>query len=190
MRRGITMSASLVAVLLVAAPAAADCIVAPGLPGGGLTMSCDGSPPNPLHSILSGSSNDDDIVMDDGFALDTAPGSPSVDLREGDDTVSVGDGVVLAGHLEGGPGVDELIFTQSLAPADCAAAIAAVEAADPAAGSITIEGLVYEWSGFETLTPAFDCLTVTEVPALSWRGLLALGLLLAALGVGVLRARA
>lgn len=191
MRRRIVLAVVLVfPVLLAAAPAAADCIVAPGVPGGGLAMSCDGSPPNPLHAVLSGSSNDDDISMDDGFALDTAPGFPSVDLREGDDAVSVGDGVVLAGHLEGGPGDDELIFTQTLPPADCAAAIAAVEAADPAGGSITIEGLVYEWSGFETLTPAFDCLTVTEVPALSWRGLLALGLLLAALGVGVLRARA
>ncbi|HEX6203513.1 MAG TPA: hypothetical protein VF100_10960 [Thermoanaerobaculia bacterium] len=177
------------AVLLSAAPAAADCLVAPGLPGGGVTMSCDGSPPNPLHAILSGSPNDDEIGMDDGFALDTAPGFPSVDVGEGDDLVSVGEGVVLAGPIEGGPGDDELSFTQTLAPADCAAAIAAVEAADPAAGSITIEGLVYEWSGFETLTPAFDCLPITDVPALSWRGLLALGLLLAALGVGVLRAR-
>jgi hypothetical protein len=178
-----------VAVLLSPPPAAADCLVAPGVPGGGVTMSCDGSPPNPLHAILSGSSNDDDIGMDDGFALDTAPGFPSVDVGDGDDVVAVGDGVILAGHIEGGPGVDELIFGQTLAPAACAAAIAELEAADPAAGSITIEGLVYAWSGFETLTPAFECLPITDVPALSWRGLLALGLLLAVLGIGVLRAR-
>jgi hypothetical protein len=189
MRRGIVISAALVPVLLLALPAAADCLVAPGLPGGGLTMQCDGSPPNPQHAILSGSEHDDSIGMHDGFALDTPPGFPSVDVGEGNDAVAVGDGVVLSGHIEGGAGVDELIFTQTLAAADCVAAIEELVTADPAAGSITIAGLVYAWSGFETLTPAFDCLPLTEVPALSPPGLLALGLLLAALGVGVLRAR-
>ena len=189
MRRRIVLSLLFaVAAALPAVPAAAACIAAPGLPGGGVAISCDGSPPNPVPAI-SGTDAGDSVSLDDGAAIDASPGFPSVDLGDGDDAIGIGDGVVLAGPVDGGPGDDELVFFATLGPAECSAAIAAIEAADPAAGSITIEGLVYEWSGFETLTPAFECLPITDVPALSWRGLLALGLLLAVLGIGVLRAR-
>ena len=188
MRRPIVRLACLVP-LLAALPAAADCIVAPGLPGGGLTMSCDGSPPNPSPGPLDGTGQDDDFSFVDGFLLDTPPGFPAVDLEAGDDEIFLGDGADLGGVLDGGLGDDELTFGQTLAPAACAAAIAELGASDPAAGSIVIAGILYEWVGFETLTPDFVCLAVTEVPALSWPGLLALALLLAGLGAGVLRTR-
>ena len=189
MRRSIVRLACFVP-LLAAVPAAADCIIAPGLPGFGIAISCDGSPPNPWPSSVDGTPEGDSISLGDGFALvPPPPGLPAVELFAGDDELLIGDGVVLPGPVDGGDGVDELIFLHTLSPAACAAAIAELAAADPAAGSITLGGLLYEWSDFETLTPAFDCLTLTEVPALSWHGLLALGLLLGVLGVGVLRLR-
>lgn len=291
--RGIT-AAWLAATVGVAgtAPAAADCIVAPGLPGSGLVMSCDGDPPNVLVAPIVTTSQPDSIFLGSGAGMDTA-GPVAIVLLEGDDAlgligidgpddvidhrdgtstavqlgtngvktvrvegkrilsaaggidagagasttldvsgatlttvleaflggsgddvvtivdstiestghpvavgggggddvITVGEGAAVEGRIEGDGGHDELVFAHRLDPATCGVLAAELAAADPAAGSIEIDGLVYEWAELEALTPAFECALV-EIPTSSPGGIALLALLLAACGARALRLRA
>ena len=134
---------------------------------------------------VQGGSGDDRIVIV-ASALTATVGAVAVDGGGGDDVISVGGGAAVAGRIEGGPGDDELAFTHVLDAGSCADLRRELAAADPAGGSIEVARLVYEWAGLETLSATCG---LVEVPAFSPGGLAALALLLAALGLGVLRSR-
>lgn len=177
--------------------------------GGILTSTDDevvkGGAGNDIVSITGGSlttPNEDVIDTDEGndvvsianatlTTLDE-PDHVAVQLDIGNDQLTLGNGAVIVGNedglLDGGDGTDTLVFAMTVPQSDLAAVQAAIAAASPAGDSITINGLTYTWEDFETLVDQVEAeLSVTGIPALGLPGMVLLALILASVGVFLLR---
>jgi hypothetical protein len=87
---------------------------------------------------------DNDTLINTGLVTGYMTGD------DGDDTVVLQDGAVVGGIIDGGPDTDSLQFDFNVGP-DLDRLSALIMAANPAGGSITINGNTYTWINFEQL---------------------------------------
>lgn len=105
------------------------------------------------------------------------------------DTVTLGSGADIRGDISGGDNIDTLIFTMQVPTNRIAAICAELEAANPAAGSIVINNLFYEWEEFEFIECNIAGGFISPVPTLSQWGLIAMAGVLGIVGYLVMRRR-
>ncbi len=101
----------------------------------------DAEPGNDVVSVSNAT-----VETRGGGSTDTA-----IETDSGDDTVKLGTGAIILGLIDGGTNIDTLIFEMSVLSNQVGAICAQLEAANPAAGSIEINGLFYEWEDFEII---------------------------------------
>ncbi len=99
------------------------------------------------NAILGGIHSD--LVINSG-ELNAPNSGLAIDTRAGDDTVIIEGGSV-DGLIDGGDDTDSLAFSIVHGAEGFDRVVAALAAADPAGGSITINGETYTWSNFESL---------------------------------------
>jgi hypothetical protein len=139
----------------------------------------------------------DDVVSIRNATLTTQdePGHVAINLDSGDDQLTLGDGAVIQGNveglIEGGDDTDTLIFAMTVPEGDLAAVQAAIAAANPAGDSLTINGETYTWQNFESLVDQVEAQSpgAPEIPALGVPGLVLLALLLVGAGALLMRSR-
>ncbi|MFN8372458.1 MAG: hypothetical protein U0694_06230 [Anaerolineae bacterium] len=85
-----------------------------------------------------------------------------ISAGDGDDTVIIQAGAAVVGNsIDGGNNFDTLTFQlNSTDPAELEAAAAAIAAANPAGGTLTIGGVTYTWLNFEQLTQLLNILRI------------------------------
>ncbi|MEM1111921.1 MAG: hypothetical protein AAGI11_08435 [Pseudomonadota bacterium] len=136
------------------------------------------------ETISAGAGNDV-ITITNATVIATAP-EQAIIGNLGDDVITVGDGAVIQGLISGDsgsgspqPGTDTLRFIHSVPMGEAAGICANLAAADPAAGSITINGLSYEWILFETIECDLAEVAPASVPTMTkaWLAVLMLGIL-------------
>jgi len=159
-----------------------------------------GAEGNDTITVLGG------VVIGDEDGIDAEPGNDTIvvgnatvqtmglgvsdtaiETDSGDDSVTLRSGAVILGLIDGGSDIDILIFEMSVPGGQVAAICAELESLDPAAGSITIDGLFYEWEDFEFIQCNLNA--VDSVPTLSEWGLIAMASILGIIGFIIARRR-
>ena len=134
----------------------------------------------------------DDTVTVVESVLRTREGiEDTIDLSSGNDTIALGTGADIGGLIDCGSGFDTIIFTMDV-PEEAVGAISSqiLQAGLPD-GSITINGLFYEWVSCELLVPRLNGVRVTRpIPTLSEWGLISMAGVLGIGGLLALRKRA
>jgi hypothetical protein len=123
--------------------------------------------PNPLsNALLSGG---------DQYA---------VKMGKGDDTVRIGDRADIHGIIDCGSGFDTIAFVMIVPPDQFLDTRTEIEAANPAGGTITINGFTYIWENCDLLLDNIQ--TIQEIPTLSEWGLIAMAGVLGIVGFMVI----
>lgn len=109
----------------------------------------------------------------------TVTGDGALEGESDNDIIELGDNAVVNGLIDGGSETDILRFSMAVAPGDLSSVQSALASANPASGSITINGLTYTWIDFESIEDNVRGSAATSVPSLQfWGILLLIGLVL------------
>lgn len=150
--------------------------------GGNDTITVNGgSVTSTTGRAIRGRGGDDTITLNGGVITGN---SVAINPNAGSDTVVIGGNVTINGSINGGnngSNIDILKFSVSVFATEYQALSALLAAADPAAGSITINGFTYTWLNFENIENALGFIPV-QVPTLSEWALYLLMALLALFG--------
>ena len=112
--------------------------------------------------------------------------SPKVamDLDVGDDILTLGSGVVIEGIIDCDPDFDTIIFAMDVPEEALALFSSEIAKATLPDGSVTINGLFYEWEDCELLVNELVGVRVTRpIPTLSEWGLIAMAVAMGVFGV-------
>ncbi len=130
---------------------------------------------------VSAGPGDDMITVRDSTLRSGPTGAASIRASNGNDTIIIeGVGATLIDQIDCGSEFDTIEFAMAVPATEIGAACAAIESADPQAGSITINGLFYQWEDCEQLVcdlqiaPIAPTSTPTAIPTLNEWGLIAL----------------
>jgi hypothetical protein len=120
------------------------------------TVTNNGTVTGGTAAIQTGAGND--VVINNGTA------NGNINLGAGDDTMVIS-GVVI-GVMDGGADTDTLIFTVTVIGSrqDRADAARAIANANPAGGTIYINGVAYTWLNFENLVNLLNFIDSTRYP--------------------------
>ena len=133
------------------------------------------------HGIEADDGNDTVTVSGGSISVSNAAFA-AIDGGDEDDLVEIAGDVALVGTIDGGDDSDTLRFSMAIPGAQVAAVNAALESADPASGSITINGMDYIWVNFEAIEAAVSASEPLVVPTSPFWSLAALAGLLGLIG--------
>lgn len=119
----------------------------------------------------------------------TIDADTAIETDSGDDTVMLGTGANILGLIDGGADIDTLIFQMAVPNRQVSLICSQLQTADPAAGSIVINGLFYEWEDFEFIECNISGGFASPVPTLSEWGLISMASILGIIGFIVARRR-
>lgn len=149
--------------------------------GGTLTQTTN------ADEVISGGSGND-VISISNAVIDGSLGDPNAAVagNEGNDTIILGDGADIRGIIHGElfadvPGTDILVFEQTVHPQQIEPLCQQI-LAQGGDGSITINGLDYQWTEFDTVRCDLQAY-VNAVPSIGVHGLALLMLLLVGLGL-------
>ena len=133
--------------------------------------------------------NQDDMVTITDSIITAGPGFFAVDLGNDNDMLTLNTGADLRGGIDCRDGIDTLVFAMEVPTDEVGAITEELELLNPAAGSITINGLFYEWQNCEEIVASLQPGFATSVPTLSQWGLIAMAGILGIVGFMVIRRR-
>lgn len=155
------------------------------------------------RAIFTGSGNDridvENSFLRGGNSAQTLP--LAIDMSNGDDTLTIGSGVILKalvddnqetnGAIQCRSGFDTIVFAMDVPEERLNFISGELAQADPAEGSITINGLFYEWFECEQLVNELNGVpNVRPIPTLSQWGLIAMAGIIGLAGFIAIRRRA
>ena len=129
--------------------------------------------------------SDDDLISVSNAVVDgtLAQNNEAINGDSGDDTVKLGTGAVILGKSSGGEDFDTLVFEMEVREEQIDSICSQILSLDPNAGSITINGLFYEWIEFEVIKCEIKPVVGKPIPTLSQWGLIAMVGLIGIAGV-------
>jgi len=138
-------------------------------------------------NAVEGNNGDDNITVVES----TLRGPLDAIASQGeDDTITLGTGANLDGRIDCGSGFDTLIFAMDVPEETLPFFSAEIAAAGFPDGSVTINGLLYEWVNCELLiNELVGVPTIRPIPTLSQWGLIAMAGVLWLIGFMVIRRR-
>ena len=137
-------------------------------------------------------SDGDDLISISNALIDGSMNFPedAIDADDQDDTVKLGTGAEIIGLIDGNRGFDTLVFEMEVPEEAVDFFCSQIFAQDPREGSVTVNGLFYEWDDFELLVcdlqPANN---IRPIPTLSKWSLLAMAGVLGIVGLLAIRRR-
>ena len=141
---------------------------------------------SPSPGIDLGIGNDSITV--ENTIINGGPGDRSIQAASNDDTITLKNGADLRGRIDCASGFDTMIFEIGV-PEEAVGFISSqILSSNPASGSITINGLFYEWVNCELLVPQLNGVPVVRpIPTLSQWGLIAMAGILGIVGIIAVR---
>lgn len=132
---------------------------------------------------------EDTITVSGGSITVPVTSGAAIWAGDDDDQVELAGPVRLVGIVDGGDGTDTLRFSMRIPIAQVDAVNSALVAAAPASGSITINGLDYTWTNFESIEAAVGASPPASIPASPFWSLVVLSGLLGLSGLRRLGSR-
>lgn len=134
------------------------------------------------QEAISGSSGNEDITIVESILRNRV--DDIIDLGPNDDIVRLGTGADLGSSIDCSSGFDTILFFMEVPEEQLNRLSGEIALADPAEGSITINGLFYEWRDCELLVNELVGVRITQpIPTLSHWGLIAMVGLFGIVGV-------
>ena len=144
------------------------------------------------QGIRAGNGNDEIFVTN--AVIDRTSNDPNDDCLDGNidnDIIRLGTGVECTnGQINGASGFDTLVFEMEVPAGIINSICGQILTQDPGEGSITINGLFYDWENFELLVCDLQPLLILRpIPTLSQWGLIATAGVLGMVGLFAIRRR-
>lgn len=134
------------------------------------------------QEAISGSSGNDDITIVESILRNRT--DDIIDLGPNDDILRLGTGADLGSSIDCSSGFDTIVFFMDVPEEQLNRLSGEIALADPAEGSITINGLFYEWRNCELLVNELVPVRITRpIPTLSEWGLIAMASIIGIVGV-------
>lgn len=139
-------------------------------------------PPGGSDEIIQAGNGTDIVTLNGGVYIKA--GDEVIDLVSGDDTLTFGGNIDLGGFVNCGNGFDTIEFAMDVPVERLPIISSEIAAAGLPAGSITINGIFYEWEECELLVNELNGVqNIKPIPTLSEWGMIAMAGIIGIVGV-------